>query len=132
MRSAIVISLRVCPLSIHLAGRFPLVMWSEEYERRAAAMRHRNESDRLALRLGQEHLRIAEATAATGAIERHYTVKELGALWKLSSSTVIRIFRDEPGVLKIGRERRRGRRSNVTLRIPESVVQRVYRRMVVR
>jgi hypothetical protein len=107
-------------------------MWSEEYERRAAAMRRRNESDQLALRLGQEHLRIAEATAATGAIERHYTVKELGALWKLSGSTVIKIFRDEPGVLKIGRERRRGRRSHMTLRIPESVVQRVYRRMVVR
>ena len=107
-------------------------MWSEEYERRAAAMRHRNESDQLALRFGQEHLRIAEATAATGVIERHYTVKELGALWKLSSSTVIKIFRDEPGVLKIGRERRRGRRSYMTLRIPESIVQRVYRRMVVR
>lgn len=74
LRSAIVISLRVCPLSLHLAGRFPLVLWSEEYERRAAAMRHRNESDRLASRLGQEHLRIAEVTAATGAIKRHYTV----------------------------------------------------------
>jgi hypothetical protein len=43
-------------------------MWSDEFERRAAEMRERNERDRLALRLGHEHLRIAEATAQTGAI----------------------------------------------------------------
>jgi hypothetical protein len=108
-------------------------MWSEEYERRAAEMRYRQERERHAARLGEEHLRIAEMTAATGAVERHYTVKELGALWKLSTATVARLFRDEPGVLKIGRDQpRRGRRSYTTLRISESVVQRVYRRLTVR
>jgi hypothetical protein len=108
-------------------------MWSEEYERRAAEMRQRQERERLAARLGEEHLRIAEMTAATGAVERHYTAKELGALWKLSTTTVARLFHDEPGVLKIGRDKpRRGRRSYTTLRIPESVVQRVYRRLTVR
>jgi hypothetical protein len=108
-------------------------MWSEEYERRAGEMRNRQERERLAARLGEEHLRIAEMTAATGAGERHYTVRELGALWKLSTSSIARIFRDEPGVLKIGREQpRRGRRRYITLRIPESVVQRVYRRLTVR
>jgi transcriptional regulator GlxA family with amidase domain len=108
-------------------------MWSEEYERRAAEMRRQAEREQLASRLGHEHLRIAEATAQTGAVERHYTVKDLGALWKLSTTTVARLFRDEPGVLKIGRDQpRRVRRSYTTLRIPESVVQRVYRRLVVR
>src|ERR1019366_6554050 len=106
-------------------------MWSHEYERRAAEMRHRN--DRLAARLGHEHLRIAEATPSTGALERHYTVKEIGAVWRLSASSITRIFRDEPGVLKIGcAQSRRGRRSHTTLRIPESVVQRVYLRLLVR
>ena len=107
-------------------------MWSDEYERRAAEMRQRNEGERLALRIGREHLRIAEGMANAGAVERHYTVKELAALWKLSANTVTRIFRDELGVLRIGRDRpRRGRRSYTTLRIPESVVQRVYGRLVV-
>ena len=46
------------------------VMWSEEYERRAAEMRQRNERERLAARLGEDHLRIAEMTAGTGAIRR--------------------------------------------------------------
>jgi len=109
------------------------VMWSDEHERRAADMRLRNERERLASRLGQDHLLIAEATASTGAIERHYKVKELAALWKLSTDTVIRLFRDEPGVLKIGRERpRRGHRSCTTLRIPDSIVQRVYRKLTAR
>ena len=107
-------------------------MWSDEYERRAAEMRQRNEGEGLASRLGHERLRIAEAIANTGAMERHYTVKELAALWKLSANTVTRIFREELGVLKIGRGRpRRGRRSYTTLRIPESIVHRVYGHLVV-
>ena len=108
-------------------------MWSEEHERRAAEMRQINEREKLASRIGHEHLQIAEMTAATCATERHYTVRELAATWKVSPNTVTRIFRDEPGVLKIGRQHaRRGHRGYVTLRIPESVVQRVYRRLVVR
>ena len=96
-------------------------------------MRQRNEREKLASRIGYEHLRIAEITAATCATERHYAVRELAATWKVSPNTVTRIFRDEPGVLKIGQEHaRRGHRGYVTLRIPESVVQRVYRRLVVR
>jgi hypothetical protein len=31
--------------------------------------------------------------------ERHYTHKEVAELWDLSSSTITRLFRDEPGVL---------------------------------
>ena len=108
-------------------------MWSDEYERRAAEMRQRNEHEQLALRLGLEHLRIADATAKTDALQRHYTIKELATSWNVSTSTITRIFRDEPGVLKIGRAQpRRGRRSWIMLRIPESVVERVYRRLAVR
>jgi hypothetical protein len=55
-------------------------MWSEEHERGAAAMRLQNERERLAARHGHEHLHIAEAVANTGAVERHYTVKEIGNL----------------------------------------------------
>ena len=35
--------------------------------------------------------------------EKHYRIKELAALWGLSAKAIIRVFRDEPGVLRIGR-----------------------------
>ena len=107
-------------------------MWTNELERRAAEMQKRNERRQLVSRLGEEQLRIAEETARTGAAEYHHTVKDLSGIWQLSTATVTRMFRDEPGVLRLGKaQARRGRRSYTTLRIPESVVQRVYRRLVV-
>jgi hypothetical protein len=55
---------------------------------------------------------------------------ELGTIWRCSTSTIIRRFQDEPGVLKIGKANRRdGKRNYVTLRIPESVALRVYAQM---
>ena len=106
-------------------------MWSQEHERRAAEMRQRNERDRVASPVGQQ-LRIAEATGISGALERHYSPQELAAIWQVSTDTIRRIFRDEPGVLKIGQVgARRRQRSHVTLRIPETVVQRVHRRLTV-
>jgi len=60
--------------------------------------------------------------------ERHFSAQEVALLWSLDVSTVRRLFQDEPGVLKIGKSGRRdGERDYVTLRIPESVVRRVYR-----
>jgi hypothetical protein len=59
--------------------------------------------------------------------ERHYTSQEVGELWHLDASTIRRIFQDEPGVLKIGQIGRRSKRDYVTLRIPASTVERVYR-----
>jgi hypothetical protein len=106
-------------------------MWTNELERRAAEMRQRNERRQLVSRL-EEHLRIPEETVRTGAAEYHHTVKELSGMWQLSTTTITRMFRDEPGVLRLEKaSARRGRRSYTTLRIPESVVQRVYRRLVV-
>ena len=39
--------------------------------------------------------------------ERHFTPKELAALWALDETTIRRIFYDEPGVLKTGKAQRR-------------------------
>jgi len=47
----------------------------------------------------------------------------------LSRDTVHRMFRDEEGVLKIQRPGTRYKRTYTTLRIPESVLNRVYRRI---
>lgn len=57
--------------------------------------------------------------------ERHFTCIELGTLWNVSACTVRRRFRDEPGVVVISNPRR-GCRIFETLRIPESVAERVY------
>lgn len=58
------------------------------------------------------------------AFEKHYTIPELSKHWHLAKSTLIDWFRDEPGVLK------HGPKKYVTLRIPESVALRVYRRHI--
>lgn len=67
--------------------------------------------------------------AASSFSERHYAVGEIGALWNLSSDAVRKLFQDEPGVLVLGDQASPHRRRYTTLRIPESVLQRVYRRM---
>lgn len=67
------------------------------------------------------------------ATERHYSVAEIAELWKLSPGKVRGIFQSEPGVLAIGEPRPRfgRRRGKVTLRIPQSVLDRVYRRQCI-
>lgn len=72
-------------------------------------------------------LTVADASHAT---ERHYSVAEVAEMWKLSPDSVRRLFQSEPGVLVFGEARPKyGRRRYVTLRIPESVLERVHRRM---
>jgi hypothetical protein len=61
--------------------------------------------------------------------ERHYSLDELARLWNLSADTVRRLFEREPGVLVIERARSRDSRRYRTLRIPESVAERVHRRL---
>ena len=61
--------------------------------------------------------------------EKHYTVDQVAAMWNLSHDSVRRMFLSESGVLKIARPVTRYKRSYVTLRIPESVLNRVYSRM---
>jgi hypothetical protein len=63
------------------------------------------------------------------AIERHYTPMELSESWGVSTETIRALFREEPDVLKIRRPATRTKRGYLTLRIPESVAERVHRRM---
>jgi len=60
--------------------------------------------------------------------EYHYSVKELATNWRLSQAKVRSMLRNEPGVLRFGAEKRGHQRAYVTLRIPASVAERVYRR----
>ena len=47
-------------------------------------------------------------------------------MWGMSSAAIRRLFRNEPGVLRFGKEKRGHKRDYVTLRIPDSVAERVY------
>jgi hypothetical protein len=60
--------------------------------------------------------------------ERHYTPDELSGLWGVSAETVRNVFREEPGVLRL-QQPTKGKRQYVLLRIPESVAERVHRRL---
>jgi hypothetical protein len=62
-------------------------------------------------------------------IERHYAVAEIAEMWNLSADKVRELFENEPGVLVIGERSPRHKRRYVTLRIPESVLERVHRRL---
>jgi hypothetical protein len=66
-------------------------------------------------------------TAPEGFDERHYTIAEVAALWNLSDEFVRQLIRNEPGVTEWVRSAPGKRRYRV-LRIPESVVHRIYRR----
>lgn len=72
---------------------------------------------------GQEIVRIHDL----GVPAKHYSLDELAELWDVSVDSIRRIFRDEPGVLKIGEYSPKRKRQS--LRIPESVVERVYMRL---
>lgn len=67
--------------------------------------------------------------ASVAPAERHYAVIEVAKMWNLSSDKVRGIFQHEPGVLVIGDPNPRYKRRYRTLRIPQSVVNRVHTRL---
>ena len=60
---------------------------------------------------------------------RYYSVKEISDLLNLSQDSVRKLFQNEPGVLVLGDQSSKYKRRYTTLRIPESVLRRVLRRM---
>lgn len=76
-----------------------------------------------------QSLSISLSEQDTSALERCFSPEQIAELWALSVDTVRRIFEHESGVLVIERPRIRSKRHYRTLRIPESVAQRVYHRL---
>jgi hypothetical protein len=62
------------------------------------------------------------------AMEVHYKPRELAKKWGVSESTAVNMFANEPGVLRMGNANGR-RRTRVSLRIPQSVAERVHARL---
>jgi AraC-like DNA-binding protein len=92
-------------------------------------MKRTEDQDSVKVSPGMSDLLRAPRTAVHPALERHYSIDEVAALWRLSRQTVRRVFDDEAGVLRYGRGDSSRRRGYQTLRIPESVVVRVHGRL---
>ena len=60
-------------------------------------------------------------------IDPHYSTAFYAELWGVSRDTVERWFQDEPGVLKLSKPVKNGRRARVELRIPISLAMKTYR-----
>jgi hypothetical protein len=60
------------------------------------------------------------------ATEKHYSVIEISKLWKLCPDTVRALFRGVPGLIRVDRPKTRKKRAYLSMRIPESVMQRVH------
>jgi hypothetical protein len=77
----------------------------------------------------EKHSTRPDVCGTAGFAERHYSVAEIAEMWNLSVDAVRKIFQNEPGVLVLGDQGSTIKRRYTTLRIPESVVQRVHRRL---
>ena len=63
------------------------------------------------------------------ALEHHYSPDEIAGTWGLSVKVIRQISLSEPGVLKVDRPETRNKRGYCTMRIPESVVVRVHKKL---
>lgn len=64
-------------------------------------------------------------------VERHFTAGEVAELWHLNVETVRRLFEHEPSVIVLQAPIGNGKRTYRTLRIPQSVLDRVHKRLQV-
>lgn len=58
--------------------------------------------------------------------EPHYTPAEVGKILKIDNETVIRLFRNEPGVITWGSGETLHKRQRMFIRIPRSVLRRFH------
>ena len=78
---------------------------------------------------GTPREKIRPQNPALSVGEKHFTPQELAEAWGVSTETIRQIFREEQGVLKIGKKGTRVRRGYFTLRIPLEIAERVHRRL---
>ncbi len=80
-------------------------------------------------RLSTMNQQTSNHAPAGPAFERHYSVQEVASMWSLGVDAIRKIFENESDVVRIGHEEFLHKRKYVTLRIPESVLRRVHRRL---
>jgi AraC-like DNA-binding protein len=62
-------------------------------------------------------------------LEKHYSPEDVSSMWGISPRTVRRLFANEPGIIELGQPDSIKKRRYLTIRIPESVLMRVHRRL---
>jgi hypothetical protein len=72
---------------------------------------------------------VQQTGAEPDSVEHHYSAGEVAALWGFNVETVRNIFEEEPGIIVLTAPSRKGKRPYRTIRIPQSVLDRVHRRM---
>lgn len=77
----------------------------------------------------KENSGLTPAPVGDSVAEHHHTARDVAAILSLSDDKVRRMFQDEPGVVVISDQSTRHKRRYTTLRIPDSVLRRVIRRM---
>jgi hypothetical protein len=60
-------------------------------------------------------------------IDPHFSPQFYAELWGTSVSTMVRWFQDLPGVLRLSKPSKNGKRTRIELRIPYSLAMKVYR-----
>jgi hypothetical protein len=63
-------------------------------------------------------------------LEPHYSPQTISKSWGWSTDAVRDLFENEPGVLVLGNRNSGRKRRYTTLRIPESVLVRVHKRLI--
>ena len=61
--------------------------------------------------------------------ERHYAVAQIAELWNFDPDVIRKLFERESGVFALRDHGSRTKRRYTTLRIPQSMVERVHRRL---
>jgi hypothetical protein len=69
------------------------------------------------------------APAGPIPIERHFTATDVADMWKFDVETIRRLFDDEPGMVVLQTPIKKGKRPYRTIRIPQTVLDRVHRRL---
>ena len=81
----------------------------------------------------EEKFRTVDGDDITACLvaEKHYEPNELAELWGVSAETIRNVFRNEPGVLRISSPNGKlsKKRKYVLMRVPESVAERVHKRL---
>lgn len=62
-------------------------------------------------------------------LEQHYRIVEVAKAFAISRDTATRLFKNEPGVLRLNLKSKKRSRVYATLLIPQHVVERVRRRL---
>jgi hypothetical protein len=73
-------------------------------------------------------MRLEDMHPKLSPTEKHFTPDVLAAAWGVSAEKIRIIFRNEPGVLRLTQSNG-SKRQYVLLRIPESVAQRVHKKL---